>query len=143
MIQYRRKVVRQMTINERMREIRKSEKLTQTEFAQRLGITMSSISQMERGKINPTNQTIEFACREFNINKRWLEEGIGEMKKPPLDEVAEIVADILDKGEDDPLYRIIIAMAKAYQALGEKDKRFVQGYLDATIKSYSESSGKE
>lgn len=124
-----------MTINERMREVRKHEKLNQTEFANRVGISMSSISQMERGVINPTNQTIEFVCREFNVNRSWLETGEGEMKKPPLDEVAAILADVLDKGFDDPLYNILLGIMKVYQALSEHDRTFLQTYLDETKKA--------
>ena len=132
MVQLQRKVVRTVTINERMREVRKHEKLNQTEFANRVGISMSSISQMERGVINPTNQTIEFVCREFNVNRSWLETGEGEMKKPPLNEVAAILADVLDKGESDPLYSIILAILETYQKLGEKDREFFTKYIDAT-----------
>lgn len=132
-----------MTVNERMKEIRKDAKLTQTEFAKRVGISMSSISQMERGKINPTSQTIEFACREFNINREWLETGNGDMKKPPLDEVAEIVSDILDKGNEDLFYGFILAATKAYQELGERDKEFVQSYINKMLTIQHDSFSKD
>ena len=132
-----------MTINDRMKQIRKEEKLTQTDFAKRVGISMSSISQMERGVINPTNQTIEFTCREFNINREWLETGNGEMKRPPLDEVASVLSNVLDEGKNNPLYNFILTWIKAYQDLGPIEQRAVDNWMDATLKSLNDSRSKE
>ena len=119
-----------MTINERMREVRKAAGLTQTEFAKRVGITMSSISQMERGLIKPTNQTIEFVCREFKVNRQWLETGEGEKERPPLDEVAEVLSEVMDEGEDDPFYQWMLALLKAYQKLDDRSRAVIQRLID-------------
>lgn len=79
-----------MDINDRIRAIRKDQKLTQTEFASRLFMSMFSISQIER-KVNvPAQRTIDMICQEFNVNKEWLETGEGEMYNLPTDEEEEI-----------------------------------------------------
>lgn len=71
-----------MTIGERIREARLSlpVKTSLEKFAERIGITKGSLSLIENGKNQPSDQTIRSICREFNINEQWLREGIGDMK---------------------------------------------------------------
>lgn len=68
-----------MNINERIRDLRKSLKLSQEEFGNRLGVTKASISRLESGINNVTEQMIKSVCREYNVNYAWLKEGVGEM----------------------------------------------------------------
>lgn len=78
-----------MTLHDRVKIIRKESGLTQAEFGQRIGITFSSVSLIEKGKNNPSEQTIRAICSEFSINRDWLVDGIGEMQvqKPLLPEL--------------------------------------------------------
>jgi transcriptional regulator with XRE-family HTH domain len=78
-----------MTLHDRVKIIRKESGLTQAEFGQRIGITFSSVSLIEKGKNNPSEQTIRAICSEFSINRDWLVDGIGEMQvqKPLLPEI--------------------------------------------------------
>lgn len=71
-----------MTIGERIREARLSlpVKTSLEKFAERIGITKGSLSLIENGKNQPSDQTIRSICREFNINEQWLRDGIGDMK---------------------------------------------------------------
>ncbi len=123
-----------MEIKDRVRQVRlqadNGNKMLQTVFAEKIGLAMSTVSQIERGEKVPSKQTIELICKVFDINKAWLTDGIGEMKKPPQDEVAEIVADVLEKGEEDPFYKWIIALVKSYQQLDEKRKDIFRKTLD-------------
>lgn len=66
-------------MNEHVLEIRKSLKLSQDAFAKRLGMKGSSISLVESGKRNLTDQMIKSICREFNVNEQWFRTGTGEM----------------------------------------------------------------
>lgn len=68
-----------MDINLRIKEVRKSLKLSQEEFGGRLGITGGGVSKIEKGTRNVTDQIILAICREFNVNKVWLVEGRGDM----------------------------------------------------------------
>ena len=63
----------------RIKEIRKELGLTQIEFGKRIQISGVSVSTAESGKTKPDNQTIELICREYNVNREWLETGVGEM----------------------------------------------------------------
>ena len=48
-------------------------------FAERLKIDQSYVSQLVSGKRSPSERLIESICREFNVNRVWLETGEGEM----------------------------------------------------------------
>lgn len=130
-----------MTINKRLKEVRlqaaDGEKMLQEEFASKIGLTMSTVSQMERGVKKPTTQTIELVCKTFDINKKWLETGEGPMKKerPPLDEVAMLVSDLLDEGADDPFYQFILGILRTYQRLSPSKRELVQQFVDETLKA--------
>lgn len=66
-------------MNERLKELRKYLNLSQRVFAEKLGITDSGLSNLESGKRNLTEQMVISICREFNVNRAWLVDGIGEM----------------------------------------------------------------
>lgn len=62
-------------MKDRIKELRRTLGLTQDEFGSRIGITKSSISTMESGKSNPSDQTIRSICREFGVSYKWLTNG--------------------------------------------------------------------
>lgn len=59
-------------------------------FAERLKIDQSYVSQLVSGKRSPSERLIESICREFNVNRTWLETGEGEM-------IAETQSSTLDR----------------------------------------------
>ena len=90
-----------MTQNERVNIIRKEAKLTMEKFGERLGVTKSSISNIEAGRHTLTDQMIKAICREFNVNEEWLRDGIGEMYiKDPGNALVELAREYgLNKNE--------------------------------------------
>lgn len=121
-----------MELHERMKLIREESGDTITACAQKIGVTRSAVSLIEGGKNKASNQTIEIFCREYGVNKGWLETGEGEMKKPPLDEVAAIVSDVLDVGEDDPFYHFVLDLLRSYQKLDAKSRQVIQRLIQET-----------
>lgn len=67
------------TIGERIKYIRKSNNMTQGEFIKNIGISRSHISNIEKGKENPSNAVIKLICNEFKVNEEWVTNNIGEM----------------------------------------------------------------
>ena len=66
-------------LNNRIKLLRKKLGLTQESFAQKIGITKSSVSLLESGQNKASSQTIFIICREFNVNEEWLRTGKGDM----------------------------------------------------------------
>jgi len=76
-------------INDRLKEIRKSLKINQSEFASKIGLAQSSYSQIETGENSLTDQNIKLVCLIYDVNESWLRSGKGEMfnnKTKPKDE---------------------------------------------------------
>jgi transcriptional regulator with XRE-family HTH domain len=66
-------------MKDRIRAIRKTLKLSQSEFAERIGIKSTALSMVELGKNALTEQNIKLIRMIFNVNDTWLRTGIGEM----------------------------------------------------------------
>jgi len=76
-------------INNRLKEIRKSLKINQSEFASKIGMAQSGYSQIETGENTLTDQNIKLVCLIYDVNESWLRSGEGEMfnnKTKPKDE---------------------------------------------------------
>lgn len=67
-------------MNNRIREVRKQSGLSMQAFGDRIGVSSPSVSKIESGINNPSEQTIRAICSEFNVNRDWLVDGVGEMK---------------------------------------------------------------
>ena len=65
----------------RIKELRKSLGLNQTEFAKNLGIAPNTISSYEAGTIAPSSAIIKSICREYGVNETWLRTGAGDMRR--------------------------------------------------------------
>lgn len=66
-----------MTQGERVKKIRKELNLTLEKFGEKLGVTKTAISKIEKNERNLTDQMTISICREYNVNYDWLisEEG--------------------------------------------------------------------
>lgn len=97
-------------MKDRIKQLRKELRLSQDEFGYRLGIGKSSVSLLESGRNNPSEQTIRAICQEFSVRRAWLVDGEGPMRLPP-DEDDEIVDAVL-AGEDEFVKAVIRGIAK-------------------------------
>ena len=68
-----------MTIGERVKELRKALRLTQTEFGERLGVARITVAYYESGKNNLNEYMIQNICKTFNVDYNWLTQGKFEM----------------------------------------------------------------
>ena len=64
-----------MTINERIKELRKDLKLNQLVFAEKLGMSQTAISWSEKSGNNIPDSTIKSICTIYNVNENWLRYG--------------------------------------------------------------------
>lgn len=89
-----------MTQNERVKKVRKSLGLTLEKFGERIGVTRGSMSNIENGNRNLTEQMTKSICREFGVDYIWLTTGEGEMFVDTDDDFIERIDRIM-AGEDE------------------------------------------
>ena len=74
-----RKGVRKLTVNERIKKVRKEKGMNQKQFAALLGVTQSGISYMEQSGSNVSDSSIKSICTMCNLNEDWLRNGTEPM----------------------------------------------------------------
>lgn len=119
------------TINDRIKIIRKHNNLTMDKFGDRIGITKASISRLESGENNPSEQTLILICKEFGIDYHWLTTGEGDMFAPVGDDETIAKFDAIMAGEKDT-HKIIL------KTLLDMDEETLQS-LDKFIEKYIEN----
>lgn len=100
-----------MTIGERIKEVRKNEKLTQQEFADRLNLKRNTVGSYEVNVVVPSDRTIKDICDKFGIREEWLRNGEGEMfvQDTQSEQVAAFLAD-LTKDDSDTFKKRFVEM---------------------------------
>lgn len=121
-----------MTQGERVKKVRKSLNLTLDKFGEKLGVTKTTVSRIENGINNLTEQMAKSICREFNVNEEWLRTGNGEMTIDyPEDEIAELVTDLLMDGQNNSLYSIILSIMKVYKRSSPAAQKALNDLIDS------------
>lgn len=115
-----------MTVNDRVKEIRKIEALTMESFGEKLGVGRTAISNIENGKRNVTDQMLKSICREFGYREEWLRDGI-EPKKPEIDADIEYGQICAELGITDSRAKQIILN---YGRFSPEDKKLFWSYID-------------
>lgn len=113
-------------LKDRIKEIRKSEQLTQSEFGARVGVKGNTIGNYEMGLRTPSEAVIFSICREFNVNENWLRTGEGEMliDVPVEDEYFKAATQISKSGDKFAMQAII-----EYWKLDDMSKEILKNYI--------------
>lgn len=122
-----------MTVNDRVKEIRKAVELTMEKFGERIGVAKSTISNIENGNSNVSERMIKSICREFGYREEWLRDGT-EPKQPPKleeEELAEYIENLLST--ENPTYTIIKSILSAYCKLDDKSRQLADNLMDKII----------
>ena len=101
-----------MSINERIKEVRKARGLNQKEFSDKIGLTQSAVSRMESAAVAVIDQNVRLICQAFHINEEWLRTGQGKMDEVKVDAPIE-------------------ALVKQYQ-LDNSQRTLVEAFLSLT-----------
>ena len=110
--------------------------ISQEELGERIGLSRSGISNIEKGKRALNDRHIKLICTEFDVNEHWLRTGEGDMFRTLSsdEEFIKIMTEI--QVSDDPIIRRIL---KAYWSLSDSDKaavqRLVQNFVDSETQS--------
>ena len=57
----------QELINKNIKELRQANNLTQEEFAEKIGISIQGLSNIERNRYQPAAETVDKICKAFKI----------------------------------------------------------------------------
>lgn len=106
-------------MNTRIKTLRKTLKLTQQEFADKLKFSRTTISSFESGAKVPSEKTLEYICIIFGVNKEWLINGTGNIFCEETDKIS-LYNEILELLDDDDQENLQII--KDYMYLSEEDK---------------------
>ena len=114
-----------MKLNDRIKELRNALQLTQTEFAEKIGLSRNAIASYEGGVRTPNDAIIKLICRTYNVDYFWLTEGKNEMFSRFPDAVTEKLA--REYNLDDFGVRIL----KAYSSMTPDQKKALKELLTA------------
>lgn len=103
-----------MNINERIKLLRKTMALTQSDFGKRIGVTRGVITNIEFEKTEPKPLQIDLICREFGVSEKWLRYGEGEMfvNTTRSEEIAGFVGEVLSEEDETFKKRFISILSK-------------------------------
>ena len=117
-----------MTQGERIKDVRNSLGLTLEIFGEKLGVTKTAISRIEKGERSLTEQMTKSICREFSVDYMWLTTGEGEMFVESDDDFFERIDRIM-AGENESRKNMIKTLLYASDADIEAFDRLVDYYI--------------
>lgn len=115
-----------MTINDRIKQVRKTLMLTQIAFGEKICLSQGRLTAVEANKGNVTERTIKLVCSEFNVSEHWLRTGEGDMFNPP-DSIVESLVSKFD------FPAIVAQMLRAYEGLDQEQQAAVLHYARRVI----------
>lgn len=127
-------------INDRVRVVRESEGLTRAQFAARLGVSASEITNVEFAKIkNMASKESLFRsiATEFGVSLDWIKTGEGSMYGPdPRDEIAMAFGELTARHDPiiDGFIQFLRSRTPEQLALIAQQLRDVVSCLDAAEK---------
>lgn len=71
-------------IGSRLKRIRKDARLTQIQFAEKVGYTQAHVHATEAGKAIPSDAYLQRVMILFNVKEQWLLSGTGDMRSDPV-----------------------------------------------------------
>lgn len=121
-----------MTINNRVKRLRKSLDLTLDKFGERLGVTKTAISRIEKGERSVTDQMFKSICREFNVREEWLRDGIEPIYDLSEESGIEYI-ELLMNGVDSSFRDLILDIIKSYSELNDDNKKTVVQFIKSVV----------
>lgn len=118
-------------MKERIRQLRKELGLSQTEFGEKIGVKQVTVAGYETGTRKPLDAVIKAICTEFGVNKEWLLEGTGPMRKPVEDKLSAYVSEITD--DDDEFIKNFI---EVYMELDSDSKAVIKSFAKKMAGKY-------
>ncbi len=112
-----------VTIQSRIKEIRKLLKLSQEVFAKKINMSRSNLANIENGTVMLTDRVKNTILKEFNINPKWFETGEGIVFK-------DITEELINKlSIENSLDEIDKQTIRNFIQLTDSERKQVLGYI--------------
>lgn len=122
------------TIGTRIKILRNELGLSMAAFGDKIKMTNSNISKMEKNLRAVTDRTITIICKEFNVSEKWLLTGEGEMF---VGNDETIIEELVNEYNLDDLDKKII---EQFVKLDNKQRQSINKYVLALIESEANDS---
>ena len=93
------------TINDRIKQVRKSLNLNQANFGEQITLAQTYLSQIERGDREVTEKILKLVCLQFNVSERWLRTGEGNMFEESSD---SLISQLCEKYQLDDMAHVLL-----------------------------------
>lgn len=120
-----------ITLNERIKELRKRSGLSQKGLAEKIGISQRSVSWGEQPGNNVPDSTIKTICMAFNVNEDWVRYGTEPMYIQP--DTFSLDNFIKEKGGTELEKEIV----KTYFELDPEIRKAVMDHFKAKFASFA------
>jgi len=146
-----------MSIGERLKELRKHFGLTQSEFGTRIGLGQTAIGMYETGKRNIDDRTTLLICKEYHVNKEWLQDGIGNMMAFSYDLSLERLSEennlsLLEKSiisaflhlsssQRETIYEVACAIVASYRNIKDFNPQSEYDHISIVVKDQLKKDG--
>lgn len=119
-------------MNTRIQQIRKTAKMTQDEFAEKIGVSKNFVWMIEKGERVPSDRTVKDICREFKVNYEWLTKGTGDMfiQNKRKSEIADFVGSVLNGESDSFKIRLVEILANLNESEWETLQKLANALVD-------------
>lgn len=112
-----------MTINQRIKQLRETMKLSQVKFVKHISISPGHIASIELGNRNVPDRIIRLISLAYGVSEHWLKTGEGEMftTRPNTerhDMILRLFDELTPENQD-----FAIQQVKALLALQEKESQ--------------------
>lgn len=117
------------TMGSRFKQVRVELNMRQGDFASEIQSSQGHVSDIENGRKNVSDKTVEILALKFHVNEHWLRTGEGEMFLPGPKSVLEEVSEKLNLNEFET------AFMKVYLRLPKQVRdNFCNGLYDELFK---------
>ncbi len=123
-----------MTINERVKQLRKTLGLTQVEFGKKIAVAQGYLTNIEKGSRDVTEKILKIICHEFNVSEEWLRTGQGEMF------VQTESFSLDDYAKKSNLSALEYDIIRGYMGLDEETRRSILSHFASIFSRHAETA---
>ncbi|WJE54293.1 helix-turn-helix transcriptional regulator [Bacillus cereus] len=116
-----------MELKDRIRSLRKEQKLKQDELGKEIGVNGASVSKFETGLKSPSRETLQRIADYFNVTVDYL---LGRSDNPQLDEMLDrkykelkLRIDQLPEEQQEMVFKQMQTITESFEQLNKRIKK--------------------